>query len=137
MLIQSKLKREGGTIVVLGDTEYHFKDDGKGNHVCKVDDEAHIARFLSITEGYHEAGKKAGKQSPPAEENNDDEDALPEDPSTWTNKQANEWAKAQNLNPVNKPNLLDFAATKGIEVDENQSPANIIRAIAEGLVGAE
>lgn len=135
MLIQSKLKREGGTIIGLGDIDYHFKDDGKGNHVCEVTDESHIAKLLAITEGFHEAGKKPAKQDlllEPVES-----DALPQDPDTWTNKQANEWAKEQNLNPNNKPNLLDFAESKGIiGIDENQAPAAIIRVIAKSLLGA-
>ena len=90
---------------------------------------------MAITEGFHEAGKKPAKQDlllEPVES-----DALPQDPDTWTNKQANEWAKEQNLNPNNKPNLLDFAESKGIiGIDENQAPAAIIRVIAKSLLGA-
>ena len=133
MLIQSKLKREGGTLIGIGDEEYHFKDDGKGNHVCEVTDEAHIAKLLSIKEGFHEAGKKPVKEDvPPVVE--DDENKLPENPEDWTNKQANDWAKAHKLNPNNKPNLIDFAVSKGIaEIDENLNPAAIIRLIAKAM----
>jgi hypothetical protein len=132
MLIESKLKREGGTLVTLGEEEYHFQDNGKGNHVCEVKDEAHIAKFLSIKEGYFEHGKKPAKE--PVVIPVDDKGEV-KDPEQWTNKQLNDWAKEQGLNPANKGSLLDYAESKGIiGIDENLNPANIIRIIAKGLV---
>jgi hypothetical protein len=54
MLIESLIKRVGGTHVQLGNDIYHFsnhiKDDPR--HVCDVDDEDHIQTFLAIKEGY-------------------------------------------------------------------------------------
>lgn len=53
MLIECKLKRQGGSIVDMGDgTTYHFKDDGKGRHIASVSSSAHIGRLLGIAEGY-------------------------------------------------------------------------------------
>lgn len=52
MDIESKIKREGGTHVKLGATNYHFAPLADGAHVATVEDEDHIDRFLSITEGY-------------------------------------------------------------------------------------
>lgn len=52
MDIESKIKREGGTIVDMGTAKYHFAPREDGAHVANVQDEAHADRFLSITEGY-------------------------------------------------------------------------------------
>lgn len=82
MKIESIIKRDGGTKVVLGETEYHFIPGDDGRHVCSVEDEAHVDRLLSISEGYRcaevatesqsdvpaasdtVAGKKGRKQKP-------------------------------------------------------------------------
>jgi hypothetical protein len=52
MLIESKIKRDGGTHVTIDTTAYHFAPQDDGAHVATVTDEAHQDRFLSITEGY-------------------------------------------------------------------------------------
>lgn len=55
MLIQSILYRPGGTVVTLGGQTYHFIPAAQypnKPHLCDVTNEAHIARFLSIPEGY-------------------------------------------------------------------------------------
>jgi hypothetical protein len=52
MKIESIIKRDPPTEVVLGDTAYQFKPDSQGRHVCDVTDKAHIARLLSIVEGF-------------------------------------------------------------------------------------
>jgi|SRR3972149_2317336 len=73
MLIQCLLKRPNGTEIKFGDVNkplavYHFKPQDPGNsespHVCEVTDEAHIARFLSIKEGYQAHGRDAKKVKP-------------------------------------------------------------------------
>lgn len=74
MKVESIIRRDGGTKVVLGATEYHFAPDATGKHVCEVKDRAHIARFLSIAEGY---------QLP------DEEDAASEDGATAAQDVAN------------------------------------------------
>lgn len=51
MKIRCKLERNGGTSVILDDTEYQFLPTDEG-HVAQVTNEAHIARFLDISEGY-------------------------------------------------------------------------------------
>lgn len=62
MLIESLIKREGGTEILMNDTIYHFKDDGTGCHVCEVKDEKHSARFLEIPEGFAEVMVKPVKK---------------------------------------------------------------------------
>lgn len=52
MLIESKIRREGGSKLDIGGVVYHFAPGADGAHVCDVTDEDAIARFLSITEGF-------------------------------------------------------------------------------------
>lgn len=52
MKIQCLQKREGGSLVNLGNIEYRFLPDAIGRHVCEVIDQAHIERFIAISEGY-------------------------------------------------------------------------------------
>lgn len=131
MLIECKLKRPNGTVIELDDTEYKFEADEKGAHVCEVTDQRHIDILLAIPEAYHEAGKKPPKEKPVEVV---DEPKYPVDPELWTNKDCNNWAKDNHLNPMNKQGLIDFAMRNGIEVDENINPASIIRSIAKAIV---
>lgn len=64
MLIERLFRNKGGSLIPFGPAEnpeivYHFKPvvDG-GPHVCEVDNEEHIERFLSLPEGYREVGKE-------------------------------------------------------------------------------
>jgi hypothetical protein len=52
MLIESKIRREGGSHIDIGGTDWHFKPGADGAHVCDVTDEAAIARLLAIPEGF-------------------------------------------------------------------------------------
>lgn len=53
MLIERILREPGGCVVTIDKKEYHFKPKGKdARHICEVTEQKHIARFLSITEGY-------------------------------------------------------------------------------------
>jgi len=54
MKIVSLLKRDGGSRIVIDDTEYFFEPNDAGEHTCEVGDEAHIGIFLAIKEGYAE-----------------------------------------------------------------------------------
>lgn len=58
--------REGGTKVDIDGLEYHFEPLEDGAHVADVEDEAHIDRFLSISDHYkvyHGKLAPAGKAS--------------------------------------------------------------------------
>lgn len=52
MKIESIIKRDPPTVITLGDTTYRFQPDDQGRHVADVTDKHHIARLLSIAEGY-------------------------------------------------------------------------------------
>jgi len=48
MKIKSRIKREGGSLITIGDERYHFTPDELGRHIAEVTDPEHIERFLSI-----------------------------------------------------------------------------------------
>lgn len=52
MLIESIIKREGGTKITLGGEEYSFQPDAHGRHVCEVKNRDHIGILLAIREGF-------------------------------------------------------------------------------------
>jgi hypothetical protein len=65
VLIQCILIREGGTKVSIDETDYHFMDDGDGNHVAPVTIQKHIDRFMDIPEGYRLFKGASGQASEP------------------------------------------------------------------------
>lgn len=67
MIIESIIKRKAGTTVKLGDITYFFNEtETEPRHLAEVKDEAHIARFLSVKEGFREAEGKAKTTKPAA-----------------------------------------------------------------------
>ena len=50
--IECLIKRQNGSIIELGDSKYHFKANGAGDHVCDVDNEGHAAILLAIDTAY-------------------------------------------------------------------------------------
>lgn len=52
MKIESIIKRDPPTSITLGETTYQFEIDADGRHVCEVTNQHHLARLLSIPEGY-------------------------------------------------------------------------------------
>lgn len=52
MLIESKIKRPGGSYIELGGITYHFAPNAEGRHVCEVDNDDHVDRLLAIPEGF-------------------------------------------------------------------------------------
>lgn len=75
MLIQCKITRKPHTVITMGGVEYTFapREPG-GPHVADVTDKKHIARFLSIPEGYCYVGP--GEAPEPGAEGEDDESAM-------------------------------------------------------------
>jgi hypothetical protein len=56
MKIECILRRDPPAVVTLGVTAYQFQPDEQGRHVCDVEDSAHLARLLSISEAYRLPG---------------------------------------------------------------------------------
>lgn len=54
MMIESIIRRAGGTRVDLDGKTYHFEpsDVHQGKHVCEVKSNKHIQKFLSVPEGF-------------------------------------------------------------------------------------
>lgn len=50
--IECLIKRQGGSIIELDDSKYHFKPNGDGDHVCDVPNEGHAAILLAIDTAY-------------------------------------------------------------------------------------
>lgn len=80
MQIECKLVRKGGTFVEIDGQTYHFAANERGKFVAEVADEAHIAKLLSITDGYQVYGnsvapsgvESVGKMKDPEERTSDD-----------------------------------------------------------------
>lgn len=88
MKIESIIKRTPPTEVVLGDTTYKFQPDDQGRHVAEVTDKHHIARLLSIVEGFQLA---------------DGEQSLPKSVKTEIDKEVEERSQGQaTLQPVDE-----------------------------------
>lgn len=73
MIIESLIKRKAGTTVKLGDLTYFFNaTETEPRHLCEVKDAEHIARLLSVKEGFREAeGKKKANQAQAADKNSE------------------------------------------------------------------
>jgi hypothetical protein len=67
--LRCKIEREGGTVVRIDETDYHFLPNNKGDHVCFVADKAHASRFLAVPEAYELYSKlesvESGGAAPP------------------------------------------------------------------------
>lgn len=67
MLIECKIKRPDGTHVPMpSGIDYHFKPESaapEARHLCEVDNEDDLARFLAIPEGYKIAREDAAKRA--------------------------------------------------------------------------
>jgi colicin import membrane protein len=89
MLIQSKIERNKGTKVTMGGVKYHFQPRvPNGPHIEDVEDDEHVAKFLSVSEAYkiyrEEVAKERGVASddePPADPDAAD-DTDPDMPET-------------------------------------------------------
>lgn len=70
MQILCKAKRKGGTDITLDGKTYEFRpidpSDKESPHVASIKDKAHIARLLSIPEGYEFYAPEEGDAAPAA-----------------------------------------------------------------------
>lgn len=49
MQIECTIHREGGSVITLGDQDYHFAPDAEGRHVATVTDAEHQKTLLAIS----------------------------------------------------------------------------------------
>jgi hypothetical protein len=75
--IECKIIREGGSIIPMGDVEYHFAPRADGAHVAEVENEEHADRFLSITEGYRLYRGEVAAPAPEGERTEESFDTMP------------------------------------------------------------
>jgi len=71
MKIESIIRRDGGSVVTLDDTNYRFKPEAVGGpHIAIVTDQAHLATLLAIPEGFRlaEIGTTASPEPAPSGE---------------------------------------------------------------------
>lgn len=144
MLIESIIRRPGGTKTKIGRIEYHFKpqaDDGP--HVAEVADKDHAALLLAIREGYRLPG-----EAPVVDE---ELPVLPEeDPyplaeivaDQLSNRELQALAKAHmGLVGSNKQKALDFAkANLGADLSTElplASYMDIVREILRRMAAVE
>ena len=66
VLIESLIKRPGGSKIPMGSVTYHFAPDDLGRHVATVSDTDHIARFLQSAEGFRLLGAVTAPIAPAA-----------------------------------------------------------------------
>lgn len=115
MKIESIIKRDPPTEVVLGDTTYKFTPDDEGRHVAEVTDKHHIARLLSISEGFQLA---------------DGDEKLSKSIKTELNKEVEERSQGQQtLQPVDE-NVLKGSTVHPATFDINGEQISIEDVIA-------
>ncbi len=160
-LIESLIRRPGGTTVTLGDEDYSFEPNDKGAHICEVVDADHAERLLAITEGFaiYVPGSKPAKtpkqdrtqivedqgfdiqeESVDALLDADDADAERDpleleavtDPDKATNRALQRWADNRDINHRNKQAVLDYAdRVFGVELDKRLSAINMVRELVK------
>lgn len=112
MKIVCKAHREGGTHVTFpGGFSYHFKPDADGDHVCVVNEKAHIDRFLSLS-----MYKRKGEPEPIPVDTTEQDDLAAAYPladaplDTMTNKELATIAREQlGIRGTNKADVSAYA----------------------------
>ena len=113
MKIRCKLIREGGTTIDIDGDEYHFADDGKGNHVAEVSNKAHIKHLLSIKEAYVAHGGNIAAEEPDEEKRDEGDD--------------------NDLKSMDKDSLLALAEEKQIEVNPDTPLPALRKKLAKSI----
>lgn len=159
LMIECIIRRPGGTQVPFGHnaanaTVYHFKpENGDLNdlsvpHVCEVTDQTHMARFLTITEGYrlYTPGQDATlpSQLGMSEQSNfKNEDPYADLINVDPEAADNDWLagfsrEVLKIGPTNKDKLREYLLKNtGQEADENDTANQIIRKILAARVAEE
>lgn len=118
MLIESKLRREGGSRIQIGNETYHFAPDGEGRHVCEVTNKAHIQRFLSITEGFRLVGAEDEEQPAPPPPSGD---PLSGDAPVEMVDDENDEADDESIDDLDLDELAERYEAAGVKMDRRRS----------------
>jgi len=125
MLVASKRLRPGGSVIDIDGVEYHFVVLTNGAHVCDVTDKDHIARLLSITEGfevYNEADVLDFGAEPPAEK------VPPGAASDQTSQSVETDGKSSpDYSGKSVRQLVSIGKKRGLKVDLRMSTTTLIR----------
>lgn len=132
MLIESKLRRPGGSLVTLGETNYRFKpltDDPDAPHVCEVADPDHIEILLNIPHGFRDTSAKAAPErfpEPPPP-------PPPLDPEALTNKDLYDWASKRKIVWKSKQSIMDYGRKldSPVDLDEALNPPQMLRELVK------
>lgn len=139
MLIESKIRRSGGSLVTLGETNYRFKPadpaDPDSPHVCEVTDPAHIQTLLNIPHGFRDTSPTAAPElfpEPPPP-------APPLDPEAMTNKDLYDWATQRKIVWKSKQSIMDYGRKlkkAPVELDENLNAPQMLRELVKAELAA-
>lgn len=154
LTIRCKIERKGGSVVTLDRKKYHFKprdEEGIGPHLCDVADQGHLARLLSITEGYELHRERIVVNEPVS-----DEPAPAVDPQAIAHEVTGMTVstEAANGDPVASASVLDkvlanpedatdeeladaFEEQNGRRPNERAKRETIIKRILENAAAAE
>lgn len=138
--IECLARRPGGTTVRLGGKRYHFRpEEGIEAHTALVANATHVARMLSIREGYR-------RYTPPPEEGEDlpgDQqqeggEGTTVDPTLLSDaaleklgvSAIGEWARRYGVNPTNKASINRWAKQYGVDLDNRKNETNLLRELA-------
>lgn len=118
-------KRTGATPIDLGGKIYAFKPNPAGDVVCEVEDAAHAAALLEITEGFR-VHKAAGTE---------DDDG----PSPYILTMEGEGGaeKTIDLRELNKKQLQEFCVENEITFSAKATDSKLRDAIVEFMTTAE
>jgi hypothetical protein len=123
MLIESKIKREGGSHIDIAGVDWHFKPQADGAHVCDVTDEDAIAVLLAIPAGFRMVTTSSSNASDKAAE-----------PAPNAMVLIGDDEQRIDLMTLNKPKLLEFAKGK-FKVDAMASAQAIRESIYKQAKG--
>lgn len=125
-VIESLIRRKGGSVITFGDTSYHFTPESDGGpHLATVDNPEHAKTLLSIKEGYRMAGAPANPVVIPVIPNIPTGDPSPSAPNDASGGSEGGEGGAQVLEPNAGPQEGQGEPTS--ESDENGEDAPLDR----------
>lgn len=123
MLIKLSIERKNGSNAEIDGINYHFCANEHGDHVCEVDNKAHVKRFLSI-QGYEMYG--VGQDLQEDAESKDDE---------MSEQEMIEFAIEELgiSDPSDKDELAEYALEMcdGLKLNKSKKAINMLKEIID------